>query len=418
MSMDLESSIPLPDLQVVEEMQLGIVSRFGEIPLAKEAGIPVVWASVVMPKEIFLAMDVVVEYGDMLGAYASIFGLSATYCEAAEALGLSRDVCAVHRCAVGLACGAEKDPIFAGSYAPPDLVVGSNFPCMSMSRSFLNVAQHFGVPHHFVDAPINTWGKVLPDHAVRYYADQLRGLVRFLEEHGHTFDVEKLKAEVAFTKRLNEIMDEVDVYKRASPMPIKAYDNVIASTAPIALPKAARTLEIFERYRDELKERVARGHGVVEHERLRLMWIGMPPLCDFKLLNYPERHGAVVVKSMLEYLTGFTLDPALIDPEEPFESLARAHLTSPANPTIQGTLDYFVKAAKDYRVDGVINVVKRTCGLLPGMQRLTKEAIWEAAGVPSLVFDLDGVDSREYDAEATKAQLDSFVETLLARKEA
>ena len=416
MSVELEAPVPLPDLKVVEEMQMGIVSRFGEIPQAKADGTPVVWASVVMPKEIFQAMDVAVEYGDMLGAYASIFGLSATYCQEAEELGLSRDVCAVHRCGVGLACGKERDPIFAGSFAEPDLVVGSNFPCMSMSRSFLNVADHFGVPSHFVDAPINTWGRSIPDHAVRYYAEQLRGLVRFLEEHGHTFDEDRLKEEVAFTKRLNEIMDEVDVYKRASPMPIKAYDNVIASTAPIALPKAYRTVDIIERYRDELKERVEEGVGVVDNERLRLMWIGMPPLCDFKLLNYPERHGAVVVKSMLEYLTGFTLDPALIDPEEPFESLARAQLTSPANPTIGGTIDYFVQAAKDYRVDGVINVVKRTCGLLPGMQRLTKEAIWEAAGVPSLVFDLDGVDEREYDAEATKAQLDSFVETLLAKK--
>ena len=242
------------------------------------------------------------------------------------------------------------------------------------------------------------------------------GLVRFLEEHGHTFDEEKLKEEVAFTKRLNEILDEVDVYKRSTPMPINAYDNVIASTAPIALPKEYRTMEIFERFRDELKERVKKGIGVVEEEKLRLMWIGMPPLCDFKLLNYPERNGAVVVKSMLEYLTGFTLDPKLIDPEKPFESLARAQLTSPANPTVEGTLNYFIKAAKEYRVDGVINVVKRTCGLLPGIQRLTKDAIWEATGVPSLVFDLDGVDEREYDAEATKAQLDSFVETLLARK--
>ena len=52
----------------------------------------------------------------------------------------------------------------------------------------------------------------------------------------------------------------------------------------------------------------------------------------------------------------------------------------------------------------------------PGDVRLTKEAIFEAAGVPSMIFDLDGVDSREYDPEATKANLDSFVETLLARK--
>ncbi|MBN2496799.1 MAG: 2-hydroxyacyl-CoA dehydratase [Deltaproteobacteria bacterium] len=410
------AEIPLPDLKVVEEMQLGIVSRFGEIQQAKAAGKPVVWASVVMPKEIFQAMDVAVVYGDMLGAYTSIYGLSARYCQAAEEQGLSRDVCAVHRCAVGMACADERDPIFDMSFAVPDLAVGSNFPCMSMSRSFLQVVRKYDIPYYFLDAPINPWGKDLPRHAVRYYADQLQGLIDFLVAHGHTYDRDKLAEEVAFTKALNAVLEEVNTYKQAVPMPIKAYDNVIASTAPIALPKEHRTLGIFERYRDELKERVERGHGVVENERLRLMWIGMPPLCDFKLLNYPEKHGAVVVKSMLEFLTGFDLDPETLDPEEPLESLARAQLVSPANPTIEQTLDYFTRAAADYRVDGVINVVKRSCGLLPGMQRLTKEAIFEATGVPSMIFDLDGVDVREYDPEATKANLDAFVETLLARK--
>ncbi|MFH2007060.1 MAG: 2-hydroxyacyl-CoA dehydratase family protein [bacterium] len=416
MSTEEIPGIPLPDLKVVEEMQLGIVSRFGEIQQAKAEGKPIVWASVVMPKEIFQALDVAVIYGDMLGAYTSIYGLSERYCQAAEEQGLSRDVCAVHRCAVGMACADERDPVFDIAFAVPDLVVGSNFPCMSMSRSFLQVVSKYQVPYYFLDTPINPWGKDLPRHAVRYYADQLQGLIDFLVAHGHTYDHDKLSEEVAFTRSLNLIMEEVNTYKQAVPVPIKAYDNVIASTAPIALPKEYRTLDIFERYRDELKERVERGYGVVENERLRLMWIGMPPLCDFKLLDYPEKHGAVVVKSMLEYLTGFDLDPATLDPAEPLESLARAQLVSPANPTIEQTLDYFVRAAVDCKVDGVINVVKRTCGVLPGMQRLTKEAIFEAAGVPSMIFDLDGVDVREYDPEATKANLDSFVETLLARK--
>jgi hypothetical protein len=50
------------------------------------------------------------------------------------------------------------------------------------------------------------------------------------------------------------------------------------------------------------------------------------------------------------------------------------------------------------------------------MLRLTKEAISRATGVPSVVFDLDGVDQREYDREAVKANIDAFIETLLARK--
>ena len=413
---DQDIPVPLPDMQVIEEMQMGIVTRFADVKLKKAQGIPAVYCSVLMPKEILLAMDVATVYSDMLGAYASIMGMSEKYCQVAEEDGLSRDVCAVHRCSIGVANCDERDDFFEMAFAEPDLVIGSNYPCMSESKSFLQVVDRYEAPYYFLDAPINTWGKDIPDHAIEYFVGQMQGMIDFLVEHGYEFDHDRLVEEVAFTKELNTLLDEVDTYKRAVPTPIRAYDNVIATTAPLALSKSVRKMDIFERYRDELKERVEKGFGVVEDEKLRLMWIGMPPLCDFKLLNYPERHGAVVAKSMLEFLTGFNLDPDLMDPEKPLHSIARAQLASPANPLYRSVIDYLVKATRDYQIDGVISVVKCTCGFLPGMQRIAKEAIYEATGVPSLVFDLDGVDVREYDPAATKDNLDSFIETLLARK--
>jgi len=407
---------PEPDLTTVLEMQQAILAGFMEIQEKKAAGRPIVWCSVLTPKEILYAMDVAAVYTELIGGYASIFGLSAQYCQAAEELGLSRDVCAVHRCAVGVACGEERDPFFDLAFAPPDLVVGSNFPCAGESKSFLYVAEKYGCPTYVIDAPINTWGKEIPDYAVDYYAEQFHGLIRFLEAHGYSLDWQKLKEQVAFSKAMNSVLEEIEHLKRSVPLPIKAYDTVIAMTAPLALPKERRTLDIFERLRDELQDRVERKIGVVPDERLRLLWVGIPPLCDFTLLNYTERYGAVVVKNMLEYLTGFTLDPALMDPERPLQAMARAQLASPANPVVQGAIDYFVRAALECKVDGVISVVKRSCAMIPGMQRLTKEAIWRAAGIPSIVFDLDGIDQREYDARATQTHLDAFVETLLAAK--
>ncbi len=408
--------VPLPDLDIVEEMQMGIVTRFADVKMQKAQGRPAVYCSVLMPKEILLAMDVATVYSDMLGAYASIMGQSEKYCQLAEEDGLSRDVCAVHRCTLGVANCDQRDDFFEMAFAEPDLVIGSNYPCMSESKSFLQVVDRYKTPYYVLDAPLNTWGKDVPDHVIDYFVGQLQGMIDFLVAHGYEYDPERLKEEVAFTKQLNVLLDEVDTYKRAVPTPIKAYDNVIATTAPIALSKEARTLDIFERYRDELKDRVERGFGVVENEKARLLWVGMPPLCDFKLLNYPERHGAVVAKSMLEFLTGFNMDPDLMDPDRPLESIARAHLSSPANPLYQSVIDWMVQATKDYKIDGVVSVVKRSCGFLPGLQRLTKQAIFEATGVPSLIFDLDGVDVREYDPAATKANLDSFVESILARK--
>jgi benzoyl-CoA reductase/2-hydroxyglutaryl-CoA dehydratase subunit BcrC/BadD/HgdB len=119
---------------------------------------------------------------------------------------------------------------------------------------------------------------------------------------------------------------------------------------------------------------------------------------------------------MLEYLVGCPLDPELLDPDRPLESIARAMLASPVNPLYRLSVEWIVQQARDYKVDGAISVVKRSCGLVPGMQRLVKDALLRELGVPSVVFDLDAVDEREYDPAAAKKTLDLFVDTLLARK--
>ena len=79
-------------------------------------------------------------------------------------------------------------------------------------------------------------------------------------------------------------------------------------------------------------------------------------------------------------------------------------------------MDFIVKAAKDFRIDGLVGVVKRSCGLLPGYMRLVKDALYEGIGVPTTIFDLDGLDIREYDDSASKGNLDSFIESLLESK--
>jgi len=48
--------------------------------------------------------------------------------------------------------------------------------------------------------------------------------------------------------------------------------------------------------------------------------------------------------------------------------------------------------------------------------RPVKDAVYEDSGVPTTIFDLDGLDIREYDDATSKANLDSFIEALLASK--
>jgi benzoyl-CoA reductase/2-hydroxyglutaryl-CoA dehydratase subunit BcrC/BadD/HgdB len=414
--MDEELPLPSPDLPVVQDMQMAIASKLTDIQRQKAEGLPVVWCSVLTPKEILFSMDVASLCGNVLGAYASIFGMSARYCQLAEDDGIARDVCSVNRCTIGVCCTDDREGFFETAFAPPDLVIGSTFPCTAEGKTFLHVAKKYNVPYYLIDVPMNTWGDEPPKHAIDYMASQLKGMIDFLQAHGYAFDMDKLKEEVAFARRLNVLMQEIDLLKQAVPHPIRAFDTVIAMTAPLALSKAGRQIELFERLRDELRARVDRGFGVVEEEKLRLLWCGLCPLYDFKLLNYPERYGAVVVKSMLEFLVGFTCDPETLDPEKPLESMARAQLLSPANPPYRGAVNYFVRAARDYKVDGIVGPVMRSCGLVPGMQRLVKDAVAKELGIPTILVDLDGGDQREYDRAAVCSHLDAFIETLLARK--
>ena len=64
--------IPFPELDVVAEMHMGIGNRLLEIQQDKQAGRPIVWGSLITPKEILYAMDVPVIFQEILGAWVSI----------------------------------------------------------------------------------------------------------------------------------------------------------------------------------------------------------------------------------------------------------------------------------------------------------------------------------------------------------
>ena len=47
---------------------------------------------------------------------------------------------------------------------------------------------------------------------------------------------------------------------------------------------------------------------------------------------------------------------------------------------------------------------------------LIKDSVYKETVVPTTIFDLDGLDIRGYNDATSKANLDSFVESLLANK--
>ena len=403
-------------LQTTSEISKAIRAYYGGVKEAQKAGKPVIWSYGIVPREIFHAADAPVLYLEHLPLMIAAKQLSGHYIQIAEEEGFSRDVCAFHRCFIGCAVAKERDPYLEQFFAPPDMIIASNLPCMSESKSFLYAADHYDCPYYFLDAPINTWGKDIPEYAIEYFAGQLKEAIDFMEEHGLKVDMDKLRQAVNLTKKMIGLWNEIDDCRKAVPTPMSTVDGLTAAYPLIQLPGTELGVTLFERLLKELKEKVERKEGILEDEKLRLMWFGVPPFYNMGLLNYTEKYGAVVVKSMVEYIAGGAFDPSVMDPDKPLESLAYKALVDIVNPTSKNMVDFIVKAVGDFKIDGLIGVVKRSCGLLPGYMRLVKDAVYEKAGVPTTIFDLDGMDIREYDDVASKANLDSFIEALLASK--
>ncbi|MFH2011224.1 MAG: 2-hydroxyacyl-CoA dehydratase family protein [Pseudomonadota bacterium] len=393
-----------------------IKTYYENIKEAKKEGKPIIWSLGFTPREIFHALDAPVLFIEHLICVMTAKQLSGKYIQAAEQAGISRDVCAGHRCYLGCIFVEEMDPYVEKLFVPPDLIIASNLACVSGSKSFLQVVDHYNCPYYFLDTPINTWGKDIPDYAVEYYKNQLQGMLTFLEGHGYKMDIARLKESVRLSMRLIELWDDIEECRKAVPSPIGTIDGLTAAYPLMQLPGTELGVELYENLLAELQEKVKRKEGVVEEEKLRLMCFGVPPVYNMGLFNYVEKYGAVVVKSMLEFIGGGGISNTNMDPEKPLESLAYKTLSDLFNPPSGNMMDFIKKTISDFKIDGVLGLVKRTCGLLPGHMRPVKDTIQKEFGVPMTIFDLDGIDIREYDDVSTKDNLDSFIETLLASK--
>lgn len=402
-------------LEVTNEVLNSLFEHFAFVKQAKAEGKPVLLAQLLMPYEIFHAMEIPVMPLESIGGMAPIVKMSAKYCQIAEEGGISRDVCAFHRCFLGLTfAGEDRDPLCDSLYTTPDLVVGSSWPCMSQSKSFLHAVRQFELPYFLIDAPVNSWGKDIPEHAVKYYVEQLKNMIDFLEQHGYRMDWDKLSGEIRFTQRVMKLYEEIEELTKTIPSPLGGTDVYFTPLMSVQM-RGQRAFPLVEKQRDELKERVEKGIGVIDNEKLRLFWFAVPPVYNFEILHYPEKYGAVVVKCWVERVfNGF--DPTVLDPDHPLESIAKKLLTRPDNPNFQLFPDAMADIVRDWRIDGVVAAVKRSCGVVPSAMRRLKDSVFEVTGVPTLIVDADYADSREFDEESITASLDSFVETLLARK--
>ncbi len=260
-------------------------------------------------------------------------------------------------------------------------------------------------PTWWADLPAH-WDDAVEAPRLDLLRAELDGVVAGLEQvtgrrldHDRLAQVMELANEQAVANR-----EARDLLAAARPAPAGVVDTMPATMVPqwhrgtLWARDAARAL------RDELAARVAAGQGVVDDERLRLMWVGRGMWGDTGLYQHLEdSHGAVFVWSMYLGLAADGYERRCGPGQDPLRALASRFVVMGDELRMPGWAGpWHVEEARRHGVDAAVAIADAD----PFVVRALADA-----GIPVLRL---GLDNTAHDAGAVaRARLTEFVDGLV-----
>jgi len=360
---------------------------------------PVCWMGFNVPREIPLALGYLPFYPELAPAMLAAFDMSAGLVETAEKRYLNMFCCSFHRCSLGA--------VTEGIWPKPTAFLGLSNVCDGQVKLFDLFGDTYGIKPQILDVP-----SIVNKTNVDYLERQLRDIVAPLEElSGRELTREGLAEAIGISNRLRQGLIRISELRKHAPSPFHGAKALNALyTLVVQLWGLPGTPEIIDHLADEIEEKIQKGD--LEEEKFRILLLGAFPTYKTELFNWLEKEmGANIVMSEL---TDVTCEN--IDKQNPFRGLARKIMDHPQCGLNNGRIEWALKVADDYNIDGVIHISHWGCRQTSGGVGVLRES-FEDIGIPLMNLDMDLVDPRSYSAGQIYTRIQGFTEMLSQRKE-
>lgn len=367
---------------------------------------PLAWVTSGAPIEILEAMGIASVYPENYGALCGAQRTATDLCQAAEAEGLSQDVCSYARTSIGSVFAPDKAPM--GGLPRPDLLIASNNICGTVVKWYQYLARHFGIPLFLLDVPY-VHADEPPEHALAYVEAQLREMIAWLGNHTRRrLDERRLNRVIAYSNEAVGLWREIRELCKSRPSPLNAPDLFIAM-APIVVLRGTRWAPwYYRRLKREAEERVARREGAVVDERIRLLWdnIAIWPRL-FSVFSQFIKRGACFVADT--YTNAWAVS---VDADDPIRGLALAYTTVYINQQIPNRARVMVQMVREFGIDGAVFHSNRSCKPYSFGQYDLRRILEREAGIPTLVLEADMCDIRAFAESQLTTRIQAFMESL------
>lgn len=407
---------------------------YAQADQARAEGKPVVWCMVGVPPEILHTIEVCAVWPENYGTVCASRHMAVHFMQFAEAEGYSTDLCSYERNASGycrryMEAGGIPPEAPMGGLPAPAMILAPGTLCDPRIKGFQSIStRYFHSPTYFLDLQSVPYGTDIDDALVkqRYMAHntaQIKGLITFIEEHtGRNLPLDKLREIVERSVKTQRLICEIHQLRRAIPSPMPSEDQFACIIPQLYMVGSEEALDFYERLYAEVNDRVERKVGVVEDERFRLMWMGLPTWFNMGIFNYLESLGA---PSVIE-TTYYVYDPGEVDTSDPVRALAEIYwnknkllhdLGAESTPELGAAgAGLVVHFAREYKLDGVIMHNTRSCRAIAFGQAHAHKRLQEELGTPVLFLESDMADPRQWSDERIKGQINTFLELLASRK--
>lgn len=346
---------------------------------------------VYVPDEVVIAAD---------GIVTGLCGGSQFWVPGGEKV-LPKSVCPLIKASVG--ARLERTCPF---FRIADMYVGET-TCDGKKKAWEILGQD--VPMHIMDMP-----QMKRPQDVKKWEDEIKEFAGVVEEFtGNKITPEKLGEAIHIINEKRKALARVYEARKAKNIPISGRDALLVMQIAF-FDDPVRCAQMTNRLADELEQRIADGVSVFPAGTKRILVSGTPmAIPNWKLHHIIETSGAAVVCE--ETCTGTRyfenlVDETRTDLDGQYAAIAERYMgvNCACFTPNTGRVDDILRLAKEYDVDGVIDVNLKFCCLYD-TEGYTVEKALKDAGIPVLGIETDYTDA---DAEQLRTRIEAFVEML------
>lgn len=356
----------------------------------------VVFRNVIMPTEIFFAMDIIPVCVETVSASLASFDIAQECLNVAEQNGYSRDICSFIRCSLG---ASIKD------FLPtPDFLACTSYFCDNALKLFYMLSKRYKKECFVLDIPYDCGNEKF----VTYLEIQLKEMVRGIEKQLNIkMDPQKLKEAIQFSNEARNYFIKVNDLRRHVPAPIPGYET-IDYIAPLTFTWGSKEIiDVYKTLYEEINEKIKSLGNSECRRKPRILWRHLRPYHDKSLIDFIENkcHAEIAFEEA-NYIYWEEMDP-----DDPYRGLALKLLSNPAIGVFERWSNVTLDIVEKYKIDGVISFNHWGCKPLGSGEGLLKD-ILNKKEIPMIELGGDCIDKRDYSFAQLKTRIQAFLEMI------